>query len=551
MNSTRSPHSVPLDYLEKYALTRPPFENTADSEFFYGSTALMQRLDLLAHLTQFGDPLILVIGPPNSGKSTMLEQFVVRASNRWYLCQLTADSLEQLPAHFSSALGDTTLSTGIDALLDRWDSETDASRLFVIAIDDADNLDANACRTLCELLDRPQGERLRVLLFGTASMQPMLKESLTKLGSTRTLQVLDVPRLSEEETAAYLMYRLSVAGYSGESPFSTTEIRAICKAADGWPGAINELADQTLRDNMLRSEKRPVITQKHSRRPRWLAVPAVLAIAVIYLVWQNLYAPDQNQKTSAVMEETTLTLPPESEPQPELAATPERPLPHDSHASQQPATDVPSPDLVDARPATAAAMPLAEAPVALPAEEPQPSREEVPSVTPDSSITVLAEPLESPSSSAKEVQPPIPLEPPESPAETAPAPPAAETLQPVDAPTAKTAVPTRNAAWLMDQPASHFSLQLLGSRSEKAVTDFIRRHQLDPEQTAYYRGLHQDADWFVVMYGAFPSRDAAMEGLRSLPQAVRKAKPWPRKLEVVHQAIQAAAPEKAGIEQGN
>lgn len=108
-------------------------------------------------------------------------------------------------------------------------------------------------------------------------------------------------------------------------------------------------------------------------------------------------------------------------------------------------------------------------------------------------------------------------------------------------PAAPTVLPHREA-WLMEQPGNHFSLQLLGSRSEQSLTGFIKQHKLDPAQTAYYRGLHKGSDWFVLMYGLYDSREAAMQGLASLPAAVRGGKPWPREMKTVHQSIREANP---------
>ena len=73
--------------------------------------------------------------------------------------------------------------------------------------------------------------------------------------------------------------------------------------------------------------------------------------------------------------------------------------------------------------------------------------------------------------------------------------------------------------------------------SERAIADYIRRHKLDENQAAYYRGNHQGAAWYVLMYGLYPSRKAALEGRDTLPAKIRKAKPWPRSLKAVHASI--------------
>lgn len=98
-------------------------------------------------------------------------------------------------------------------------------------------------------------------------------------------------------------------------------------------------------------------------------------------------------------------------------------------------------------------------------------------------------------------------------------------------------------AWLLRQPPKSYSLQLLGSRSEKSVTRFIEDNRLDLRQTAYYRGNFKDSEWFVLLYGIYPSRNAALEARERLPEALRKGKPWPRSLESVHSAIREMSPQ--------
>ena len=99
-------------------------------------------------------------------------------------------------------------------------------------------------------------------------------------------------------------------------------------------------------------------------------------------------------------------------------------------------------------------------------------------------------------------------------------------------------------AWLLRQSPKSYSLQLLGSRSEKSVSRFIEDNRLDLRQTAYYRGNFKDSEWFVLLYGLYPSRNAALEARERLPAALRKGKPWPRSLESVHSAIREINPQQ-------
>jgi DamX protein len=92
-------------------------------------------------------------------------------------------------------------------------------------------------------------------------------------------------------------------------------------------------------------------------------------------------------------------------------------------------------------------------------------------------------------------------------------------------------------SWLLAQPETSFSLQLLGSRNAESITSYIQQHNLDLQQSAVYKGMYKGAEWYVLLYGVYPSRQAAIDARATLPAAVRSEKPWPRTLKTVHSAI--------------
>lgn len=584
MSSTNIP-AQPLNYLQTYSLKCEPFANTLDGRFFYASTALMQRLDLLVHLTQFGDSVVMVSGPKDSGKTTLLGRFTTQAAKQWRLCPINADEFEQFPGVMADALGVGDAQDELE-MLSRWASETDNSQLLVILVDKAELLSESDLDLLCKLLESPVRERLRLILFGTPEAQQSLKNALDSRNLPGSRQLLEVPRLSEEETSAYLMYRLAVAGYSGESPFTATEIRGICKASEGRPGLINRLAHETLVENQARKRSKRVSAV--TGKPRFGAaawVPLTLAIVALatYVGWQRLQPapePEQPLEAPAVASRSVpLDIPtpapvPKPKPEPEVPAA----LP----SSAVPATaDAQLPDLA------------AHEPVAQRTAEALPSPAPLATDTPDTGKQLEGETTETVVTEAQSVQPsaaPATVATPEAPS-TRPAPKATaiadakksslpEPMAPKADPTAapQTTLPAaaiatgeivaepgkpeilatdkksastevtepapesgtqgpHREAWLLAQQGKMYSLQLLGSRSQKSILGYISQYRLDPSRTAYYRGFYRGSDWYVLMYGIYPTRQAAVDARSGLPAAVRKGKPWPRDLASVHKAI--------------
>jgi len=551
MSDAESSQSAPSGHLETFSLRCEPFEDRIDNRFFYAGTTLMQRLDLLTHLTQFGDSVILVSGPPGSGKTTLLSRFIAQSNNQWRLCLIdAADDFNRFHDRLADALGSGSFSSDRE-LLSEWENHTDSSQLLVILVDNSEQLDESALDRLCTLLGQASADRIRIILFGIPEAQQRLKQTFEQKALSCSTQRLEMPRLNEEETSSYLMYRLAVAGYSGESPFTATEVSAICKAADGRPAALNRLAGQALLERQERSNSKrlcPVIGNRKGNALAWgLASLGILSVAV-YMGWQRFYSPSddahQPRSQQRPMQEHPLALP---EPTPlstpvQRSGTANMPEPAGSSASETVAESAridsslksqhappAEPSLLDSK---ALSGPVIRKDNVI-AVMPDPAETPAPNTEAQEKAVLLAPPIEQPPAPEPANLETVKAEKPATPAETAMQPAAIKQIQ------AKQTLPHRES-WLLDQSEAFFSLQLVGSRNEKSITDYIRRHKLDAHQAAYYRGHHQGSAWYVLMYGVYPTKTAALHGRDTLPAKIRKAKPWLRSLKSVHTSIREA-----------
>ncbi|MFQ5642220.1 MAG: AAA family ATPase [Thiogranum sp.] len=557
--------------MESFSLTCEPFANTIDNRFFYGGTTLMQRLDLLSHLTQFGDSVILVAGPAGSGKTTLLSRFTGQANSQWRMCLLNGDEFDRFPQRLADTLQSET-PAGEQELLAEWAARTDNSQLLVIVIDNSEHLDSNAFERLCALLEGSNANRVRLILFGTPEAQQSHRQALEQKQLEFSTQLLEMPRMSEEETASYLMYRLAVAGYSGENPFTATEIRAICKASDGRPAAINELARQALEEHQARAGSKRVRVRQGARKVgslTWGLGSAAILILAVWLGWHKLYPPvtDQAPAAQIAMEERPLAIP---APAP-LRTPAEPPVPADPSGGNDNDSIETTPGEPQQAAPDAKNTPLAMVATGLKASETD-RVPESPAETPPTAGSgaksppatgggqtspAMTQAAPEPASGADaidnaQVAPPSPagIAAPETARETTPAAvtSAAPEPAPADPPaSAATAQPVatpeplpHDERWLLQQPETAFTLQLLGSRNAESITRYLEHHHLDISQAAIYKGLYKNAEWYVLLYGIYPSRQAAIDARAGLPAAIRKGKPWPRTLQTVHNAIQEA-----------
>lgn len=92
---------------------------------------------------------------------------------------------------------------------------------------------------------------------------------------------------------------------------------------------------------------------------------------------------------------------------------------------------------------------------------------------------------------------------------------------------------------LLKMKSNYYTVQLLGARDEKNIEQFIARHGISKEANCYRTKL-SGKDWYVVVYGSYPSREVARQAMGSIPPSLKKEnlKPWVRGVESVQQDIQ-------------
>ncbi|UCE89145.1 MAG: SPOR domain-containing protein [Pseudomonadota bacterium] len=97
-----------------------------------------------------------------------------------------------------------------------------------------------------------------------------------------------------------------------------------------------------------------------------------------------------------------------------------------------------------------------------------------------------------------------------------------------------------HTSWLWSQAPGHYTLQLLGTRTEAGIRAFIDNHALKGK-AVYYSTVKNSDPWYVLVYGVYPDRAAAEAARLSLPPDLRQAQPWPRDFAGIHADLDRAA----------
>lgn len=108
-------------------------------------------------------------------------------------------------------------------------------------------------------------------------------------------------------------------------------------------------------------------------------------------------------------------------------------------------------------------------------------------------------------------------------------------------PSPQISMPVHDANWLLGQSEDAFTIQLVGTHSAQNLTRFIRNQGLR-KGLAHYTVERKNKDWFVLVYGVYADREAAVAARKQLPEKVRANNPWIRRLGEVHELIRTETP---------
>ena len=260
---------------------------------FVATPALAQRLDLLRHLVEFSDLLLLLVGAPGAGKSALLAELLRSPGERWRVCEVVAPEGADADTLLALVLAGYGLRSGhhdsreqrMRLLESHLENQQRHGLVSLIVIDDAERLSADALAVASDLAMRFEGVRPRLLLAGARETLAPLAEPGSP--SAPFTHLLELPPFSMAEAVTYVQARLRAAGLANDA-FPEERLRARFAEQPILPGAINAA---------VREEAARIAPRKPARAssggPRWL--PVLLVVAAALGLTLLLYpAPDED-----------------------------------------------------------------------------------------------------------------------------------------------------------------------------------------------------------------------------------------------------------------
>ncbi|MDP1930533.1 MAG: AAA family ATPase [Gammaproteobacteria bacterium] len=490
--------------LDALNLSADPFAATTPMESLFPGAMRRAMLDQLLHLSRETQDIIALMGPSGSGKTALGDFFARQAARDQIVARARASLLtspsQLLEEMFKAFVLDFPPQASIAdlkaALLDYFAAVHRQSRTVVLIVDDAHELgdDAFALLTRLALVDNVDGT-FHLILLGEPQLFDMLDYTCPLKNGAQQFLSLQLPAMSLDETRDYLRFRLNCVGFSRGAhsrslPFSNRQIEKIHKQSAGQPGAINLLAGEMLNAPQGGAAILDLLN----------IVPRKYAFAVMGLLAVLTIAFFSGGDKGAVSQSTqrTITVPvalPGSTPEQDAAVV------DGQDVAVEETSQLVSAPVDEALPGqTATSAPLAET-VSL--ESPVATTP----VTPAPAVAVV----------------------------TPPAPAPTNPLTVAEAPATDSLATQR--ARILALPPAQFTLQVLGSSSRRNVEEFVARHAAS--SLSWYETRNNGNPWFVIIHGAYASRNAAQAAVASLPAEIRNLQPWVRSVGDVQNDIRA------------
>ncbi len=300
-------------YQSLYHLRSAPFSAVPAEGAFYADPQREQALDMLQHLTQYSEELLLLSGESQVGKSALLERYLARAEEHWLTCMVQGGEVGdagklfiQIARCFQLRIEGLAADQLLEALRQHL-SELAEEKTAVLVVDDAQLMGDEALEMVSHLalLEGEHGRLVRVVL----AAEPRLLERLAteRFSALPEPHRIDLTPFDLEGTGTYIRHRLAAVGYNGPELLSAKQVKRVHKQAEGLPGRINIFAHQALSEQSGCAARGGLLSASRNALKFGAAAVAV-AVAVIGLEERLAHRVGEEPNMGQVSERPILRL---------------------------------------------------------------------------------------------------------------------------------------------------------------------------------------------------------------------------------------------------
>jgi type II secretory pathway predicted ATPase ExeA len=241
-------------YLEHFQLTELPFRLSPDPAFLYLSKHHARAKAYMESTIWFTDGFVVITGEIGSGKTTLIETFLRELEKDVVVAQVAQTQVS--PIEFLQAVlvqfGFSPFKMRKAELLATLNQflveQFAAGRRVLLIVDEAQNLSNRVLEEIRLLsgVETTKEKVLRIILAGQPELNDKLESAEMVQLAQRVRLRFHLTALTFEDTQAYVLHRLEVAGSHGRKIFTDATYPIIFRYTGGVPRLINTLCDTAM-----------------------------------------------------------------------------------------------------------------------------------------------------------------------------------------------------------------------------------------------------------------------------------------------------------------
>ncbi len=238
-----------------YGLSNDPFRLLPDAGICFPHRSCAQAWAYLRYALKRGEGVVVVTGPPGSGKTTLADRLINELNpSKTVSVRMVASDLESIDLLRKLAYSFGLPAEGMDVALlthrlERYLIELEHSqRRALLMIDEAhklSNLSLEGLRILTDLQSRSRPV-LQLFLLGQENLEEVLQVPGMEQFQQRVIASCRLQRMDLAETKSYMEYRLAQADWRGDPSFNGPAVLQIFRYSQGLPRHVNKICSRLL-----------------------------------------------------------------------------------------------------------------------------------------------------------------------------------------------------------------------------------------------------------------------------------------------------------------
>jgi len=292
-------------YEEYYGFTEKPFSLTPDPKFHFKSESHANAFDLLQYAVRRREGFVVITGDIGTGKTTLCRALLEQIDRNTFTALvlnpfLSEEELLKLILQDFGVVSREDIKRGrlanvskqelIETINDFLLSLLPLRASALLIIDEAQNLPIPVLEQIRILsnLETDKDKLLQIVLVGQLNLDTLFKAPQMRQLDQRVSIRYQLLPLTRDEAAAYVSYRLAIAGGSAAVTFQAKALDMMHRRTKGIPRLINLVCDRALlaafsartnrisADMVRQASKSLELGEAHASRFQWLRAARLL-----------------------------------------------------------------------------------------------------------------------------------------------------------------------------------------------------------------------------------------------------------------------------------